>query len=98
MYASGMLSGYSKGIVTEDFLKCSNPTNNVNHGVTLVGYGTVQPDDRVHGECEKYWIIRNSWGRDWGEEGTFRICMDGAGEEETPFGTCHVNQYAAWPN
>jgi len=34
-----MLSGYKKGVVTEDYMKCSYTKNEVNHGVTLVGYG-----------------------------------------------------------
>lgn len=33
------------------------------HAVTLVGYN----DD------EEYWIAKNSWGQDWGEDGWFRI-------------------------
>ncbi len=41
MYASGMLGRYKNGILTEDFLKCSSISNEVNHGIALVGYGKV---------------------------------------------------------
>jgi len=45
MYTTGMLGAYKTGIVTEDFLHCSYPTNEVNHGVVIVGYGSVGPND-----------------------------------------------------
>lgn len=38
----------------------------VDHAVLLMGYG-------VDEEGRKYWILQNSWGDDWGEDGYFRV-------------------------
>ncbi|GKT35645.1 hypothetical protein ADUPG1_008761, partial [Aduncisulcus paluster] len=35
------------------------------HAVKIIGWGTTNDTD--------YWIVSNSWGYDWGENGTFRI-------------------------
>lgn len=104
MLTTGALNAYHSGIVTEDFLRCSDSSREVNHGVLLVGYGSVgdstNPSGAEHvqsGKCKDYWIIRNSWGSTWGEHGFFRLCADGVGSKQTPLGTCLVNKYATWP-
>jgi len=97
MFTTGMLGAYKSGVVTEDFLHCSTPDHEVNHGVVMVGYGKVSVHDLVRGRCKEYWIIRNSWGANWGEEGFLRVCADGAGTDKMPFGTCLVNKYSTWP-
>lgn len=40
---------------------------NLNHSVLLVGEG-YDPKTK-----KRYWVIKNSWGRDWGEDGYMRL-------------------------
>ena len=96
------MNHYHDGVLTEKYLRCSDADNEVNHGVLLVGYGHVGDssgsDSGVNkGKCIDYWIVRNSWGSSWGQEGFFKMCADGVGSQETPLGTCLINKYATWP-
>lgn len=54
------LLNYTGGI----FVDTTNATE-VDHDISVVGYGV---EDGV-----KYWMVRNSWGSHWGEQGFFRI-------------------------
>ncbi|CAA7390852.1 unnamed protein product [Spirodela intermedia] len=54
----------------------------VNHGVLLVGYGA-RGFSLLRLGYQPYWIIKNSWGRQWGEEGYYRLCRG--------HGACGIN-------
>eukprot|EP01059_Diplonema_ambulator_P016546 TRINITY_DN2815_c0_g2_i3.p1 TRINITY_DN2815_c0_g2~~TRINITY_DN2815_c0_g2_i3.p1 ORF type:complete len:338 (+),score=49.38 TRINITY_DN2815_c0_g2_i3:64-1014(+) len=56
---SSTLLTYKSGIITD----CN--CDAVDHAVAIVGYGT---DDDT-----RYWIVKNSWGTSWGEDGYARI-------------------------
>eukprot|EP00037_Helgoeca_nana_P008242 m.73490 g.73490 ORF g.73490 m.73490 type:complete len:431 (+) comp18812_c0_seq2:2082-3374(+) len=61
--------GYTSGIIRNH----CDPTQ-MNHAVILAGYGT----DIVDGTPIDYWLIRNSWGTEWGEQGYGRLYRDNA--------------------
>ena len=91
------LKSYKSGIVTEEFLGCSDASKKINHAITIVGYGTTDTKKVVNSWCKEYWIAQNSWGSSWGEQGFFKLCMDGAGNSKTPFGTCQINRFPSYP-
>ncbi|CAN1759338.1 Senescence-specific cysteine protease SAG39 [Linum perenne] len=57
----------------------------LDHGVTAVGYG--------ESEGKKYWLVKNSWGDQWGEEGYIRMERDVSAEE----GLCGIAMQASYP-
>ncbi|GAB2298764.1 hypothetical protein Dimus_032841 [Dionaea muscipula] len=72
---------YSSGIY-------SGPCNtNLDHAVTVVGYGT-DPDSG-----NSYWIVKNSWGTSWGQEGYIWMQMG----LNAPYGVCGIAMQASYP-
>ena len=62
---------YKSGVYHHTGLKDRfNPFEITNHAVLLVGYGTDTTNPQAP---EKYWIVKNSWGESWGEDGYFKI-------------------------
>ncbi|KAE8716876.1 A494 protein [Hibiscus syriacus] len=45
----------------------------LDHGVLLVGYGSTGYAP-IRLKDKPYWIIKNSWGPNWGENGFYKIC------------------------
>ncbi|KAM6544355.1 hypothetical protein CsatB_008802 [Cannabis sativa] len=45
----------------------------LDHGVLLVGYGAAGYS-QIRFKNKPYWIIKNSWGQNWGEDGYYKIC------------------------
>ncbi|EOY30251.1 Cysteine proteinases superfamily protein [Theobroma cacao] len=56
---------YKNGVYTSDV--CGSTSMDVNHAVLAVGYGV---ENGV-----SYWLIKNSWGEDWGDDGYFKMEM-----------------------
>lgn len=54
---------YGRGILPPS--GCNLRNTDIDHAVQLVGYGTEAGKD--------YWIVRNSWGSSWGEQGYIRL-------------------------
>jgi len=48
----------------------------INHAVALVGYGKDQEKGK------RFYLVQNSWGPDWGENGKIRILMDDSDGEQ----------------
>ncbi|MBA0689386.1 hypothetical protein Goari_007117 [Gossypium aridum] len=71
---------YSEGVYTGQY------GIELNHGVAAVGYGTTL-------DGTKYWIVKNSWGPDWGEKGYIRM-ERGIKDKQ---GLCGIAMEASYP-
>ncbi|CAI0433297.1 unnamed protein product [Linum tenue] len=71
---------YSSGVFTGD---CGT---DLDHGVAVVGYGTSE-------DGTKYWLVRNSWGTSWGDQGYIKMQRDVSAKE----GLCGIAMSASYP-
>ena len=76
--ADASWKSYEEGVFDGIDGKCEDEHGTtISHAVQLVGYGSEGGAD--------YWLVRNSWGTSWGEEGYMKLRRFGEGKE--PCGT-----------
>ena len=80
---------YKEGVYDDP--ECSNLVTTLDHAVLLVGYGeTVQK--------VPYWIVKNSWGEEWGEKGYIRMRRGSTGSIEDEYNDfCGITLNAVQP-
>ncbi|EYU40491.1 hypothetical protein MIMGU_mgv1a018119mg, partial [Erythranthe guttata] len=75
---------YSNGVFT------GNCGTEFDHIVTIVGYGT-------HVDGTKYWLVKNSWGSNWGEDGYIKMLRrSNVNDKHTP-GVCGIAARVYYP-
>jgi cathepsin L len=78
---TALFQSYSKGVITNT--RCGT---NLDHGVLVVGYGIENGN--------KYWLVKNSWGETWGDEGYVKIARS---DKTNDSGICGVASQASFP-
>ncbi len=73
---------YSSGVITSD--GCGT---NLDHGVLIVGYGEENETP--------YWLVKNSWGSTWGEDGFVKIARSNSSSSK---GTCGIAMQPSYPS
>ncbi|VAH94332.1 unnamed protein product [Triticum turgidum subsp. durum] len=79
-------SGNDFQFYSEEGVFTGECSTDLDHGVAAVGYGTTR-------DGTKYWIVKNSWGEDWGEKGYIRM-QRGVSQAE---GQCGIAMQASYP-
>jgi C1A family cysteine protease len=70
---------YSSGVLT------ANCGTNLDHGVLIVGYGTLNGVD--------YWKVKNSWGSSWGQNGYILLARN----VKSSSGQCGIAMQPSYP-
>lgn len=65
------------GHFDNEIYRCDDDTG-INHAVVIVGYN----------DTGNYWMVRNSWGQDWNEDGYFKV----------GYGECSIENYVYYAN
>ena len=73
---------YSGGVLTS-----SSCGTNLDHGVTLIGYGRENGID--------YWLVKNSWGTSWGDKGYVKIARSDSTNDP---GICGIAMDPSFPS
>ena len=73
---------YSSGVLTS-----SSCGTTLDHGVLIVGYGTENE--------QKYWLVKNSWGITWGENGYVKIARS---DSTNDAGICGIAMNPSFPS
>lgn len=76
-----LFQSYKNGVITSD--SCGTT---LDHGVLIVGYGE---EDGV-----KYWLVKNSWGASWGDDGYIKIERS---ESTNDAGICGIAMQPSFP-
>jgi len=79
--AANAIMSYTGGIFNNP--RCGTQ---LNHGVVAIGYGG--------SGTQEYWLVRNSWGASWGENGYIRFARD---DNKTEAGMCGICMSASYP-
>jgi KDEL-tailed cysteine endopeptidase len=79
---TAVFQSYSSGIL--DSGKCGT---SLDHGVLIVGYGE---DNGI-----KYWLVKNSWGTSWGDNGYIKIARS---ESTNDPGICGIAMDPSFPS
>jgi len=75
---------YKGGVLDDD--ECGKHAQ-VDHGVLAVGYGTDLETQTP------YWLVKNSWGDSWGDNGYVKIARNSTNE----FGMCAILKMSSFP-
>ena len=78
---STLFRNYKSGVIT-DYDECKTK---LDHAVAAVGYGTT--DDGID-----YYLVRNSWGSAWGDNGYVKIGRSG----EDSWGICGIQEISVY--
>ena len=85
-------NSFGNGVIEGESLKVAGG----GHFVLLAGYGTCdtekttpwcKPDKGVVKQGRKYWLLKNTWGDDWGREGYYLFDKDG---DYGQYGPCGI--------
>jgi len=74
---------YKEGVF--DDVECGK-NGIINHGALVVGYGNTA-------DGTGYWLVKNSWGEDWGDDGYIRLKKD----TSLDYGTCSISRVMTFP-
>ena len=71
---------YTSGVINSP-----NCGTKLDHAVTAVGYGHDEATDL------DYYLVRNSWGAAWGDQGYFKVARNGDG-----YGMCGIQEISVY--